>query len=631
MREIRGEAKTVRQLLSGARYGIDYYQREYKWETKQVKELIDDLSAKFLDDYSQEHERAEVQHYGHYFLGSIILSRRGNENFIVDGQQRLTTLTLFLIYLHNRQAGGVTLEDLIFSEKYGEKSFNIDVDERTPSMDALFSGDDPDLDGAPESVVNIVGRYGDIAEHFPDEIDERALPYFADWLIENVHLVEISAYADEDAYAIFETMNDRGLSLSPLDMLKGYVLANITDAERRNGASRAWKERIGELAEIGKEEDADAFKAWLRSQYANTIRERRRGAQPEDFDRLGTEFHRWVREHDDDIGLVSSGAFADFVERDMRFYTKQYLRLRYAARTLSPALETVYFNARHEFTLQYPLLLAPLTPADEEDTILQKLRVVGTFVDILIARRRWNSKSIAYSTMSYSMFLVMRDIRRLSVEDLAAVLLARLDQESETFAGNDRLKVHQQNRRAIHQILARMTDYVERASGQASRFPEYVAEGKNRYEVEHVWADQFDDHADEFQHAADFAEYRNRIGGLLLLPKSFNASYGALPYEEKLEHYNGQNLLARSLHPLCYERNPGFLRFVSESGLPFSPHLQFKSADLDARQNLYRLLAEQVWSPSRIAQEAGLVGSEESSLGPPQAEGFSANDPAGLG
>ena len=68
-------------------------------------------------------------------------------------------------------------------------------------------------------------------------------------------------------------------------------------------------------------------------------------------------------------------------------------------------------------------------------------------------------------------------------------------------------------------------------------------------------------HRDEFAHPADFAEYRNRIGGLLLLPKSFNASYGDKPYAEKREHYFGQNLLAQSLHETAYEHNPGFRKF----------------------------------------------------------------------
>src|SRR3990172_8121445 len=101
MKEIRGEAKTIRQLLSGQRYTIDYYQREYRWEAKQLQELVDDLTGKFLDDQQPTDERSAVQGYGHYFLGSIILSRKNNESFIIDGQQRLTTLTLLLVYLHN--------------------------------------------------------------------------------------------------------------------------------------------------------------------------------------------------------------------------------------------------------------------------------------------------------------------------------------------------------------------------------------------------------------------------------------------------------------------------------------------------------------------------------------------------
>ena len=81
------------------------------------------------------------------------------------------------------------------------------------------------------------------------------------------------------------------------------------------------------------------------------------------------------------------------------------------------------------------------------------------------------------------------------------------------------------------------------------------------------------------------------------LPKSFNASYGDLPYAEKREHYLGQNLLARSLHEQAYDHNPGFRQFIDRSGVSFRAHPEFRKADLDARQQLYRSLAEQIWSP----------------------------------
>ena len=99
MNEIHGLAKNIRALLSGCKYEIDYYQREYKWQTKHVAELLNDLTDKFLDSYDSKHDRAKVEGYGHYFLGSIIISDKNGRKFIIDGQQRLTSLTLLLIYI----------------------------------------------------------------------------------------------------------------------------------------------------------------------------------------------------------------------------------------------------------------------------------------------------------------------------------------------------------------------------------------------------------------------------------------------------------------------------------------------------------------------------------------------------
>ena len=533
-REIDGKGRTVRELLAGRKYSIDYYQREYEWQRKQVAELIDDLAAKFLESHEEGNERSAVAEYGHYFLGSIIVSDKDGQKFIIDGQQRLTTLTLLLIFLHHKLADAEQkgqIADLIFSQKYGKRSFNLDIPERAACMEALYKGEDFDGADASESV------------------------------------------------------------------------ANITDADKRTRASRTWKERVQALAELGKDEDADGIKSWLRSQYAESIRERKRGAAPQDFDLIGTEFHRWVRDHEDRLGLTASAEFARLIERDVAFYARWYERLRRAADALTPGLERVHYNAQHNFTLQYPVLLAPLRVEDDEAAALRKLRVVAAYLDILIHRRIWNWRAIDYSTMQYAMFLVMRDIRGKSAPELAALLRQRLDAEAETFATNDRFRLHGMNGRQIHRLLARMTDYVETRSGMASRYAEYVQRGKKGYEIEHIWADQPERHTDEFAHPSEFQEYRNRIGGLLLLPKSFNASYGDLPYAEKREHYVGQNLLARSLHEKAYDHNPGFLRFIERSGLPFRAHAEFRKADLDARQALYQKLAERIWNPAVLDEE----------------------------
>jgi len=611
MKEIQGDAKNIRSLLGGSKFAIDYYQREYRWEKKQIVELLDDFCDKFMESHEPGIDRGvAVETYGRYFLGSIIVSDKDGKKFVIDGQQRLTSLTLLLIHIY-RQLGEdeqkKEIANLIFSYRAGKRSFNLDVEERTACMDALFNGQEDDFDSSQlESVSNIINRYRDIAECFPDDLADEVLPYFADWLIENVYLVEITAYSDADAYTIFETMNDRGLSLTPTDMLKGYLLANITDTDHRNSASRVWRERISALQNIGKEEDADAIKGWLRSQHAESIRERKRGASPLDFDLIGTEFHRWVRDHEELLGLSHGLEFKRFIEKDFAFYTRWYETIRNASQTLTDGLEVIYYNAQNNFTLQYPVLLAPLNQSDSEETILRKLRIVASYLDILIARRIWNFKSTSYNNMQYNMFrLVIRKIRGKSVDELVEILTGYLNAEEENFASNERFYLHGINGNQIHRMLARMTDFVETASGRASRYTEYMSgRGKNGCEVEHIWANHHENHTDEFNHPADFSEYRNRIGGLLLLPKSFNASYGDMPYAKKRKHYLKQNLLAQSLHEDAYEHDPGFRRFRENTGLAFQAHPDFKKADLDMRQNLYLKLAEHIWDPENLRRHA---------------------------
>jgi len=87
------------------------------------------------------------------------------------------------------------------------------------------------------------------------------------------------------------------------------------------------------------------FKAWLRSQYAKTIRERKRGAQPGDFDRLGTEFHRWIRENKDVLNLPKSEDVYKFITRDMTFMPTGIFKIRKASSVLTSGLEEIYYNA----------------------------------------------------------------------------------------------------------------------------------------------------------------------------------------------------------------------------------------------------------------------------------------------
>jgi len=614
MKEIQAKTRSVRELLSDTKYGIDYYQREYKWQTKQIVELVSDLTSAFLEEYQPQHERKEVASYGHYFLGSIVISQPDEKKQIVDGQQRLTSLTLLLIYLHNIQkdrTDTVSVEKMIFSEEYGEKSFNLDIPERNECMNALFDGIPYDSVDQVESIQNLIGRYNDIAEAFPAEIaDEKALPYFVDWLRNKTQLVEITAYADADAYTLFETMNDRGLSLSNTDMLKGYLLASITDTAKRAEANKEIKQWLLSFAKRDserdtKESEADFFKAWLRAKYAQDIRERKKGAKPEDFDLIGTEYHRWVRAKDELIGLNTSDDFNRWVRQDLRFFARVYLELLEASETLKEGLESVRFNADHGFTQQFQVLLAPLLPTDDDATVKAKLKLTADYLDCWLNRRLWNFKSIDYSTLQYATFLLTKELRNLSLEALRDKLITRLTKDQTELPLDDQPYLNNWNAKSLHRQLARFTHWLEEQSGQPGRYLEYIVRsGKNAYEIEHLWANHFERHTDEFAHAQEFSAHRNRVGGLVLLPKKINASLNDKPYRDKLEHYQSENLLARSLHPMCYVHNPGFLKLKAETGLPFKAFTEFKKANFDERFSLYKGIAERLWSTDRLKEVA---------------------------
>ena len=618
-RKIDGKAKTIRELLDSCKYKIDFYQREYAWQEKQVQELVDDLSGKFFDFYSDDHERYEVEKYGHYFLGSIVISHKNGHRYIVDGQQRLTTLTLFLMmlkHLTDEIEYDQDITKLIYSIKYGTKSFNIDVDERNDIMKKILDKEFVEPQGENESVDNIIARYNNLVEFFPAELKGRAFPFFMDWFLENVHLVEIEAYSDEDAYTIFETMNDRGLSLSLSEMLKGYILANIrVEAEQRQ-VNDVWKEDILALKETGKEYDLAFFRNWLRAQYADSIRPGSKGAENKDYERIGREFHRWIRDQKSYIGLENSEDFVHFVKVEMHYFAQRTLEIRDATNRVVEGLESVYYLDNRGFTLFTQLMLAPLVSSDSKDIAHKKMKMVADFLDIWVARRVWNFRTISYSSIKYTLFLITKKIRRVSLDELSALLQEELSNMSEKFHTQPRLRLHQQNYRQIRHILARITHYVDEQSGLSSHFEDLVSVGRGRpFEVEHIWANQYHRFSDEFSHPTEFAEQRNRIGALLLLRSGLNQSLNDNTYEDKIDAYatKGENIITRSLHESCYLNNPSFRKFIERTGLPFKPYTKFTVEEIQERQILYIRIAEWIWNPSRLSLD-GIIPPEHQTV-----------------
>ncbi|MBO0868790.1 MAG: DUF262 domain-containing protein, partial [Micromonosporaceae bacterium] len=238
MDRIGGQPWTVRSLF-GRRYVLDTYQREYEWKRAHLQDLINDLTTHYLSQRKPEHELRDVATFEPYFLGPIITHHAPNQTIIVDGQQRLTTLMLLLVWLHRLQADRddavPALDTLIVSDHFGHSEFAVEdpVMPRRPVLSALLGGHDVRLDRAlTTSEKNLVARYTDIDELFPVDVQDDDLPFFIYWLLDRVVLVEISTRDSAFAVEAFETMNDRGMRLGAADLLKSFLLNSARPADR---------------------------------------------------------------------------------------------------------------------------------------------------------------------------------------------------------------------------------------------------------------------------------------------------------------------------------------------------------------------------------------------------------------
>ena len=600
MKKIDGSPKSLKQLLQNTKYSIHYYQREYMWQRKHIEELIDDLTSEFLDYYHPGDDRRAVQDYGAYFMGSIVLA--GRENAIIDGQQRFSSLTLLLMYLNNRlrtlgQSYSM-IEQMIFSEAFGTKSFNINVEDRYDCMNAIFNDKPFDVTDCGESVKNLYSRYADIIDLFPsDDITDDMLLHFCDWLAEKVFFIEIVATTEQDAHKVFVTMNDRGLSLTSTEMLKGYLLSEIKDDTSREKLNDLWKDKVLELKKDDDKGDETFIKAWLRAQYAETIR---------DTKIIGGSFHKWVRDEREKLGLRTAADYEQFIRKFAK-YADVYMKLRAAEGTFAEETKYVFYNAQVNFTLQAQLLLAPICFEDTWPVITEKMNLVARFVDLLIMSRVTNYRSVDYSTIKNYVFNVTKDIRGCSIPDLKV----RLMQQYQNLAYDPatalpELRLNSFTKKYIKNMLARITGFIEEQTGVASNYCNYMnTQTKNPFEIEHIITDHYEWFTAEYVDQEDFRRWRNSIGGLLLLHKSINASLNDSKYDYKLSKYcsNEGNIYSESLGALAYQNNPRFIKFVNDNALPFKPYDTFGKAEITERIQLLVKLVGMVWNPEMFNTE----------------------------
>ena len=257
---------TINQLFStrNEQFLIPAYQRRYAWKWKQCKELFNDIKYLTNDDS--------------HLLGNLVCltgahSANINQLEVIDGQQRITTLSLLLTALSH---AFIAKKDTEESNKIIGLLNSSGVDRVKYNKVELGELDNPDyikvLKGAdPETIHN--DNLQNNLTHFKEwiaELTDEEFNSFYFKLMDKVSVIRLDVFQAKDAYKLFETINNRGLSLSPTDIIKNFLLghASSLDQDTLNSVKENWKNIIVSLDGISTD---DFFRHFMCSRIRRKI------------------------------------------------------------------------------------------------------------------------------------------------------------------------------------------------------------------------------------------------------------------------------------------------------------------------------------------------------------------------
>lgn len=343
-REIDANVKSVLELLQGdIKFVIPSYQRPYMWEAKvQCEQLWSDI-VDFLETYLDKNDGEVDFGDDEYFLGSIVAFRNNNKEYeVIDGQQRLTTLTLLYRALYeytknNQQRPAEIFGKCIWS--FNEYDVKFDFKKRKLRSEVSTQADNEILDKILSENLcldDTKSKYMENFNFFYNKI--KSIPHslfvpLCKMLIENgkgrLKALFIECNEQENALRIFNTLNNRGMALSDADIFKGIIYGYQKDKESKERFAKEWRE----LEETLKEKNLNIDNIFM--YYSHVVRARNKDKSKEvalrkffDKDRLKDEniFSEiidlakfWCGDFDGKIGLCAL-QFFDVI----RLFPNQY-------------------------------------------------------------------------------------------------------------------------------------------------------------------------------------------------------------------------------------------------------------------------------------------------------------------
>lgn len=575
-------------------YTVPDFQREFVWQREQVEKLLQDIHDEFYNEEGQLIKGPE------YFLGSIVVCKDDDGTFhLIDGQQRMTTIYVILCAVRDLlveigEKPNDTLETQIASASTndeGEEVFRhrlvLQYDDSKGILEQVVErSEQPDtITENTVSVQRIRAAYQDITEFLRVNCNGNAkrLKRFYAAFTKRVKLIRIKTPSLTNALKVFETINDRGVGLNAMDLLKNLLFVKTSSSDYPKLKDR-WKKLIDTLGNCG-EKPLRFLRYYIMSHFqldsGKPLRE--------------DDIYDWFVKNTKVCGLESSPltflkglidcaeAWAHFSEgRDVQGAINPYLR----------NLTLLSGAARQQYIL---LLAGRHLPQVAFVKLCQSIE--NLFFYYIITREPTRTFERNFAIWS-------KDLRGAQDEiGLNAFLQDKFvpDVESRSsafeFAFTELTQSRIQKYR-MRYILAKLTQYVEQQAWDNPTHANLDQYLDSSVHVEHILPETPTDQVKAaFDKVEEYKEYVVKLGNLTLLEKTINTSVSNEVYQNKLPGYRQSAfLLTKSL---AEKPHVGVDTQLNRAVNELRSFAEWTSFSIDARQKILTSLAKAVWDIPR--------------------------------
>ncbi|WP_040225589.1 DUF262 domain-containing protein [Bhargavaea cecembensis] len=503
-------------------FTVPSVQRPYSWTSDEAGELLDDL-LNFIEEYNiSEINMNNIEEP--YFLGSIVLVKQdGPQSEVLDGQQRLTTLTILLAVLRDYIGSDYAKEINSLIVQKGSKirgiqdTFRLRLRNRdnaffeqyVQTAGAIFKVDEnlsvktDSQKAIKENVLYYLNRFNDL--------DEKTLNILPGVIATLCYVVVVSTPNFNSAFRIFTVLNDRGLDLLPSDIFKARVIGDIDNSEQEYYTSK-WEEVE---VSLGREKFSRLF------EHIRLIIQKRKGSSNS------------KKEYEEIFSRISG---KEFIDKVLLPYSETFLKLNnYNAfyNNQPNVLKILSLLNKIDNTDWYSVAMYYINKVGEKD-LEEFLYRLETFAGIsMVLRKNFNWRQSRYSQ-----------------------ILKEMDKGVDIFSAQSALEVTNEDKAEVllklkGDVYVELKDSVRRYV--LLKLDSLLTKGQPYYDhsvitVEHVLPQRPKDDSDWLLHFHEPEEFVHKLGNLVLLTRVKNSQAKNYDFEKKKSTYfqvkNGVNTFA---------------------------------------------------------------------------------------